>query len=222
MITDKQRKKIESTVRKYWTSAGRFWVDEQGLVHLTGLLNPKPRVKFPDGRLPVKFGHVKGDLNLQHMGLTTLEGAPETVSGWLYLEGNPLTTLDHAPRQVGVLSLNFMPLLQTFQGLSLEGKTRLVSLMRAPKLMSLEGLPTEPHSIEELILPYKPDLPLLRTLVANKINLKSDEGGYSHLADVQPITSILNDPKWVGKGKAGALHCSLALKEAGLGAHAKW
>lgn len=220
MITDKQRKKIESTVRKYWTSAGRFWVDDQGLVHLTGLLNPKPKAKFPDGRMPVKFGHVKGDLNLQNMGLTTLEGAPETVSGWLFLEGNPLTTLEHAPQQVGVLSMNFMPKLQTLHGCP--QVILMLQMSRAPNLVSLEGLPPEPHSINEIILPYKPDLPLLRCLVAKKISLKSVEGGYSHLADVQPITSILNDPKWVGKGKAGALHCSLALKEAGLGAHAKW
>lgn len=220
-ITDKQRKKIESTVRKYWTSAGHFWVDDQGLVHLTGLLNPKPKVEFPDGRLPVKFGHVKGDLNLKNMGLTTLEGAPETVTGWFFLEGNLLTTLEHAPQQVGVLSLNFMPKLQTLHGCPQVRLT--LQMSRAPNLVSLEGLPTEPHSINEIILPYKPDLPLLRCLVAKKISLKSVEGGgYSHLTEVQPITSILNDPAWVGKGKAGALNCSLALKKAGYEGNAKW
>lgn len=196
-------------------------MDTQGVVHGTGLLNPRNNVTFPDGRLPVKFGDVKGDLNLQNMGLTTLEGAPDTVTGWLFLEGNLITSLAHAPRKVGMLMLNHMPKLVSLEGSPQEIDLAL-QLYTAPKLSSLEGLPSEPGSIKNLTIPYVAKMPLLKTLVAQKISIRKSEGGYSTLEEVQPLTSILNDPAWVGKGKAGALNCALALKKAGYVDNARW
>lgn len=221
MISEKQKKKILSTVNKYWRSVGHWWVDTQGVVHGTGLLNPRPRMKFPDGRLPVKFGDVKGDLNLSDMGLTTLEGAPDTVTGWLYLGQNLITSLAHAPRKVGMLSMGHMPELVSLEGSPQEIDIGL-QLHSAPKLSSLDGLPSTPGSINSLTIPYVANMPLLKTLVAQKIHIIEEQGIYTILQEVQPLNQILNDSTWVGKGKAGALNCALALKKAGYVDNAKW
>jgi hypothetical protein len=219
MLTDKQKQKILNTVNKYWRTAGHVWVDDQGFVNVTGLLNPKAQ-KPPGGKLPVKFGVIKGDLNLKNMGLTTLEGCGSSVSGWLYLEGNPLTTLEHAPSQVRVLMLDHMSELKSLHGCPSDVK--IFMLRRAPNLESLEGLPTTPGHMDELVLPYHENLPLLRTLVAHKISIRKQGWGYSTLEPVQPLTDILNDPQWVGKGKSGMLNCAMALKKAGYTGNAAW
>lgn len=220
-ITEKQKKKTEAAVRKHFTGAGHWWVDAEGFVNVTGLLTAKPSAAPADGRLPVKFGEVKGDLNLRHMGLTTLEGCPSRVSGWLYLEGNPITSLAHAPREVGKLVLFDNKELQSLEGCP-QRITRGFQMWHSPQLKSLQGLPTEPGIIEELDITYDEHLHLLSALVANKIVLRTPGGGYNYLSVQQPVTDIMNNPQWVGKGKVGALNCALALKKAGFGGNAGW
>ena len=52
----------------------------------------------------VKFGRVSGNFWCDNNGLTTLEGAPETVAGGFYCYNNRLTSLEGAPK---VVSGNF-------------------------------------------------------------------------------------------------------------------
>ena len=54
-----------------------------------------------DGKLKIKFGHVKGYFNCRHNELTALEGAPQKVGGYFICSYNKLTTLDGAPNEVG-------------------------------------------------------------------------------------------------------------------------
>ena len=54
-----------------------------------------------DGKLLIKFGHVKGNFDCDDFPLTTLEGAPREVDGNFYCIGIMLTSLEGAPKKVG-------------------------------------------------------------------------------------------------------------------------
>ena len=51
-------------------------------------------------KLPLKFGHINGYFRVAHNNLTTLEGAPHTVSGNFDCSNNKLTSLEFAPKSV--------------------------------------------------------------------------------------------------------------------------
>ena len=53
------------------------------------------------GKMLVRFNKVTGDFFCDHMGLTSLEGAPQEVWGNFYCNENKLTTLEGAPKKVG-------------------------------------------------------------------------------------------------------------------------
>jgi hypothetical protein len=63
---------------------------------------------------------------------------------------------------------------------------------------------------------YTPTMPLLRCLVAQ-------QGVGVNGSHVPPeVYTILNDPKYLGKGKAAAIACAVALTKAGFKANARW
>lgn len=101
---------------------------------------------------------------------------------------------------------------------------KLTNLVGAPKevdqnfygsgnpLTSLEGCPE--HIGGKIFLQWSPMLPLLRCLVAQQ---------GCDLYEAPPgVQDILNDPRWIGKGKKGSLMCAAALIKAGYEGNAKW
>jgi len=54
-----------------------------------------------DGKLKIRFGHVKGYFGCFNNKLITLEGAPQKVGGDFDCSGNKLKTLKGAPQKVG-------------------------------------------------------------------------------------------------------------------------
>ena len=78
-------------------------------------------------------------------------------------------------------------------------------------LTSLEGLPTEPHSIRSLSFTYRPMLPLLRCLVSTTVELAR--------APKEVVTIIA---RYSGQGEAGAFECGAELASAGYKENARW
>ena len=54
-----------------------------------------------DGKLKIRFGHVKGNFGCFDIKLTTLEGVPQKVGGNFDCSSNELTTLEYAPQEIG-------------------------------------------------------------------------------------------------------------------------
>ena len=53
-----------------------------------------------DGKLKIRFGHVKGYFDCSYNELTTLDGSPQEVGGNFDCSHNELTTLEGAPQKV--------------------------------------------------------------------------------------------------------------------------
>lgn len=78
-------------------------------------------------------------------------------------------------------------------------------------LISLEGLPTDPHSIRYLSFTYRPTLPLLRCLVSTTVELARAP---------KEVGTII--AKYSGQGEAGAFECGAQLASAGYKENARW
>jgi hypothetical protein len=52
-------------------------------------------------KLPVQFGHVNGNFYCSGNKLTSLKGAPQTLSGYFDCRDNQLTSLEGSPKSVG-------------------------------------------------------------------------------------------------------------------------
>lgn len=136
------------------------------------------------GQIPGEFDQIGGYLDIGASNVTTLYGCPEKVDE-LLASGNPLTSLEFAPRQCREINVKDCPL---------------VTLVHLPPL-------------EHLILTWIPTLPMLRCLTAQKVTVTTHSDSKTKMAQV--INQVLNDPQWMGKGKLGMLNCALALKKAG-------
>lgn len=77
-------------------------------------------MKFKDTSYGDLTGQVYyGNIYVQDMGLTSLEGAPKEVVGTMDVSGNKLTTLEYAPTKVS-------------QSFSISGNNKISSLQYAP------------------------------------------------------------------------------------------
>jgi hypothetical protein len=217
LLSVKARQKIEATVRRDFKHAGSFQVQPDGKVDVLGVMRLNRQSKT--GELPVQFGQIQGDLNIQDMKLTSLMHSGDKITGSLFANNNLFTDLTGAPAEVG--------------NLILIGNRTLTNLMGCPQqirklqlwhtgLHSLEGLPDTPGTVQEIDITYDEHLPMLRLLVADKITVRKPGAGYAYLQEEKAIQEILNDARWVGKGKQGALNCALALKKAGYVGNASW
>ena len=180
----------------FWMSDGtEVEISEDGLVSLVGQANMKRKVS----KLPCRFDVVKGNFFCSDQGLTTLEGAPRVVTEDFSCHHNKLTTLEGGPNSVG-------------------GRYT----CHGQPLASLEGLPLT--RMTRLFVTYTPALPLLRALVAKEIWLDPPPTmeDATSLEIISRVEYILNDPRWVGKGKEGAFECRMELKKAGFESNAKW
>jgi hypothetical protein len=132
------------------------------------------------------------------------------VTGDFWCYGTSLTNLTGAPHEVGgsfychynkLTSLTGAP--QSVGGDFACGSNPLTSLMGTPD--QIQGV---------IFLTYAPDLPLLRCLVASK--------GTQLYNTPSQVRQTLNDPKYMGKGKASALACAAQLVRAGFEGNARW
>ena len=140
----------------------------------------------------INFGKISGNFNCSDFGLTSLEGAPQTVVGNFYCFKNNLTSLEGAPKEVGGDFYCYGNQLT-----SLKGGSQVVGNSfdcSWNKLTSLEGAPTE---VGGNFLCYK-----------NK--LTSLEGapqtvGKSFYCYSNQLTSLKGAPQTVG----GGFNCSI-------------
>jgi len=161
----------------------------------------------PNQQLPLVFREITGTCVFVNMGLETLAGSPAKC-GSFSCAGNQLTSLVGGPTSV---LENYMC-----------GYNQLTDLKGAPEIVpgsfvcwqnSLTSLDGCPRSIGgKITVDYSPDMPLLRTLVANKIELEPAP---------DPILEIILN-KYAGQGRAGAIDCKRELVAAGFEGNARW
>ncbi len=161
--------------------------------------------------LPVAFESVGGTLMLANNKLTTLKGCPQHVGYSFECEQNELTSLEFGPKTVGA---NYNC-----------SRNELKDLTHAPAhvpgvfncaLNPLESLEGFPEFIGKAVyISYSPDLPLLRTLVAQSIIFWPTVATQGVAA-----REILN--KYAGQGRRGAFDCRRELRAAGFEGNARW
>jgi hypothetical protein len=92
--------KIQKLLGKHFVIEGQARVDP-----ITGVVDVDGKVVLQIRRqvtqLPVRFGHVTGSFECDDNSLTTLDGAPKSVGVSFYCDNNSLTNLDGAPNLVG-------------------------------------------------------------------------------------------------------------------------
>lgn len=152
--------------------------------------------------------NVGGDFACTGNRLTSLEGAPKSIRGNFWCGGNRLTTLQHAPQSVGgefACTGNSLT--------SLEGAPKRVDgnfSCAGNELTTLEGLSDVKGT---LVLSYSPTLPLLRCLLARKVQFIGE-------IENKTVETILN--RYAGQGEAGAFVCGAELADAGYKENARW
>ena len=172
---------------------------------------------------------VRGHFMCAFNDLTSLEHAPTSVGGSFLCNHNKLTKLAHSPRSVRGNFVCSFNRLETLAGAprSVDGffsctDNLLTSLEHAPNsvgndfscfnnpLETLEGLPDVTRTLR---LSYSPTLPLLRCLLAKKVEFLPTLGD-------KTIEAILH--RYAGQGEAGAFACGAELASAGYKENAKW
>lgn len=158
-------------------------------------------------RLPLVFREVTERCVFTNMGLETLQGSPAKC-GSFSCAGNELQSLVGGP---SVVLSDYMC-----------GYNQLTELKGAPEIVpgsfvcwknNLENLNYCPKSIGgKITVDYRPNLPLLRTLVAKTVEIEPSP---------DPILeSILN--KYAGQGRRVMHLCAKELIAAGFEENAKW
>lgn len=142
--------------------------------------------------------------------LVSLRGAPLQIGGMFDVSNNLLTDLQDAPQTVEYFWATNNKL-TTLKGASLNISKQFI--FDNNPLENLEGLgPQTPDLIE---VSYKSDLPLLRLLVAQKVNFWPVLWG-----KYIQVETILK--KYAGQGKRALFYCQKELEDAGFERNAKW
>jgi hypothetical protein len=186
-------KEIEKTYRKYFDFSG--FKTPKGSLRInptTGKVTVLDNVLLwmspLNGQLPVEFEMVNFSFQIQNRNLVTLAGCPKLVRQNFSCNGNKLTTLVGGPETVG----------GDYQA-------------TGNPLVNLDGLASEIGGA--LYIPYHPNLPLLRALVAPKLVFSWDQRN-------PPPIDIMK--KYEGQGKRAMFACKKALIEAGYEGNARW
>jgi hypothetical protein len=152
-------------------------------------------------KLPIPFGVISENFICADNKLTTLENAPTIVGnsyrGTFNCSNNNLTTLEHMPKRV----------------------TGWFSCVANP-LISLKGIELD-SDLEDVMLSYQPNLPLLRLLVTNhSVEIYQEN---NHLKFQPNIQDIFNHHiKTYSNIKERIIKCQYALIKAGFKENAKW
>jgi hypothetical protein len=157
--------------------------------------------------------NVKGNMNAEEIpGVDRLQVRFGEVTGYFNISRCELTTLEGCPEVVGSHFTCRDNLLTNLK----HGPKKVGGIYGATDnaLTSLEGLAEQIGGSVELH--YQKNLPLLRTLVA--------AGGCILRGSLTELRAedILNDERWMGKGKQKAMLCAAALIKAGYKENAKW
>jgi hypothetical protein len=160
-------------------------LDEENRVDVDGDIQVH-RLSQRNEQLPLWFGKVSGTFSASNVGLTSLAGSPYWVERSFDVRENKLTTLKGGPSWVG----------------------RSYYANNNP-LTDLDGLAS--HIGSSISFEYTPDLPLLRTLVAQKIWPNPDQ------VELEKILV-----KYAGQGKRAMFDCQKELEDAGFEGNARW
>lgn len=209
MVTDS--KQVKKLLKELFEVHGAVKVRPTGVVDVAGTVTLKKDVLLPNNRLPIQFGDVTGTFEFNsYTNLVTLDGSPDWVGGTFDCALTGVGSLAHAPQKVdGDVDVRFCNLKNFVGGPQKVGANY---WGRRNDVTSLEGLPD--HIPGELDFELTPGLPILRSLVAEKVEALKG----MHKQDA--VNQILN--QYVGQGKAGALKAALELIKAGYKEHAKW
>lgn len=137
------------------------------------------------GLLPDHFDTVTEIFDISYRDIRDLTGAPQKCNVF-DCANNSITSLEHAPKTC-----------------------KRADIAGCRYLKSLEHLP----QCDVLTLTWQKYLPLLRCLGSKQVFIT-----YTHASNrphVEKLVDILNDTRWMGKGKAGVLNCALELKKQG-------
>ncbi len=186
---------IDRAFRVYFRVLGTYEIDDQGYISVKGDVDA--REDFPGPHLPVNFGRVDGNFDLEVQDhLTDLQGAPHTVTGEFFVISNNLTDLTGAPSYVGARCV-----------------------IRSQQLRSLAHLPSH---CSVLRINVSPTLPLLR-LTEREYPIQwgylTKHGGSGN-PQLRAATYIMN--KYMGTGRAGAIQAAVELVKAGCKGNARW
>jgi hypothetical protein len=234
MVMPVDRQRVEKLLTQHFyhfleetpLGADDYSIDDMGLVTThVGVYLAK---KFSTGILPIKFKYVYGDFSLSGGKLTTLAGCPSSVTGDFYCEGNRLTSLEHAPSgpvQVGcsrnkLTSLEHCP--PNTEELACD-ENLLTCLDSCPPTKycyapknPFQHFRNTPAHIDEVVVSYSPELPLLGLLTVKTISILDPVGGNQLLE----LTNIMN--QYAGQGRRGSFAAKKALIEAGFESNARW
>lgn len=158
-----------------------YEIDDEGCVSTNGTV----KLITVRSKIAVQFKYVGGHFECANKKLISLEGSPREVGKTFDCRRNRLTTLVGAPEHVGDFVCIENP------------------------LVDLVGLSSQIDGA--VSFNYTPQLPLLRTLVADKIWPYPDQ---------VELEVILN--KYKGQGKAAILKCAAELIKAGFKDNARW
>lgn len=161
-------------------------LDEENRVDVDGDIQVHRLSQRKKEQLPLWFGKVSGIFSAGNVGLTSLEGSPYWVEGSFDVRGNKLTTLKGGPSWVG----------KSYYAIN-------------NPLTDLDGLAS--HIGSSVSFDYTKDLPLLRTLVAQKIWPNPDQ------VELEKILA-----KYAGQGKRAIFDCQKELEDEGFEGNAKW
>jgi hypothetical protein len=221
------KKEIMRLLNRYFRTTGTITISDQGLVSCSGNIVLKETLKHKT--LPVAFDRVDGRFDCEDNRLKTLAGAPKSVGKRFVCSNNQLTSLEHSPTSTSgdfdcsknqLTTLEHAP--KSVGDSFFCGSNLLTTLEHAPQsvrgsffcwdnpLDTLKGLPAVP---ETLYLSYSPTLPLLRCLLAKKVQFLS-------LHEDSPVERILN--KYAGQGKRAMFDCQKELEDAGFEENARW
>ena len=224
------------TFREYFDSNGSLGADDSDAIVTRGAVAVKKGVRFPKGKLPVRFAET-GTFEVVMAGLKTLEGCPRDVRGNFDASLNPIDSLEGGPVSVGdaynvsncknLTSLRGAPQfvnnafiatqcnLSHFHELAHSKIDRLV-LTQNP-ITSLLGIPTNCYNLR---VDYHAQLPLLRVVLPNfpKLILRPPT---SDQEDAVEYVRALIFFYW-NKGIAAAVPMARELIRMGLRGNAVW
>lgn len=175
-LNPRQIKALDKATEKRWSSDPiSTWKinPETGLVDIDGRFNAPSSDDFRNGSLlGIKFGIADGDFIISALGLTSLEGCPQEVTGTFNASNNKIENLIDGPKKVG-------------KSYNVSGNNKLVSLEGAPEeigetfnvtdctsLPSLEGGPKKAGA-------YECNSTVIRSLKGAPIEIKGEHVGFS-------------------------------------------
>jgi hypothetical protein len=186
---------MDRDFRVFFRLQGTMEIDDLGIINVNG--DVLAREEFPGPHLPLQFGVIKGDMDLQFQPhLKDLQGAPSEVGGTFRVRAENLTHLTGAPHKVN-------------------GTCKISSM----HLQSLEHLP---EHVWQMRLTITHTLPLLRLTEKSYPVTWAYPVAQGGSNDPRNSAATAIIAKYMDTGKAGALKAAAELIRAGCKENARW